>query len=100
VFRLAPGAGCTTISSALAATLAQETQQPTVYTEYPALQEFPTRPGLDIEDVSPYHHPSGYDILLPYADSSLPIIADTALLIDHLLSHYTNVVIGLTGDID
>ncbi len=100
VFRLAPGAGCTTISSALAATLAQETQQPTVYTEYPALQEFPTRTSLDMEDVSPYHHPGGYDILLPYADSSLPVIADTALLIDYLLNHYTNVVIGLTGDID
>jgi hypothetical protein len=100
VFRLAPGAGCTTISSALATVLAHETQQPTVYTEYPALQELPARPGLDKEDVGSYHHPGGYDILLPYADPALPVIADTALLIDHLLNHYTNVVIGLTGEID
>ncbi|MBI1881880.1 MAG: cyclic nucleotide-binding domain-containing protein [Chloroflexi bacterium] len=100
VFRLAPGAGCTTISSALATVLARETQQATVYTEYPALQQLPTRPGLDKEAVDPYHHPGGYDVLLPYADPSLPVIADTALLIDHLLNHYTNVVIGLTSDID
>jgi CRP-like cAMP-binding protein len=99
VFRLAPGAGCTTISSALATVLAQETQQPTVYTEYPALQTRPAQPATPREE-SAFHHPAGYDIWLPYADPSLPVIADTTLLVDHLLSHYSNIVIGVTGEVD
>lgn len=99
VFRVMAGAGGTTIATALAATLARETQHSTVYTEYPDPQQLPTRFGF-VEDLTLYHHPAGYDIQLPRIDPELPDIVDATLMIDQFLSRYTNIVIGLPDEID
>lgn len=99
VFRVAGGTGGTTISSALAATMARETQQATVYTEYPDPSPLPDHFGL-AGQVDTYHHPAGYDIYLPQVDPSLPGLVDVTLMIDRLLNRYANIIIGLPDDVD
>jgi CRP-like cAMP-binding protein len=99
VFKLSAGAGGTTIASALAATLARETEYPTVYSEYPDPHQLPARFGF-AADLDRYHHPAGYDIQLPQLDPELPDVVDATLMIDQLLNRYTNIIIGLPDDID
>ncbi|MEW5957941.1 MAG: cyclic nucleotide-binding domain-containing protein [Chloroflexota bacterium] len=99
IFGLEAGVGCTTLAGALAATLAGETRQPTVYTEHHPHHQLPHRFGFS-DNLSLYHHPAGFDIWLPQVDPSLPQVVDTTLLLDRLLGQYHNIIIGLPINID
>ncbi len=99
IFGLGAEVGSTTLASALAATLARETQQPTVYTEHHHHRQLPGRFGFS-DDLKLYHHPAGFEIWLPQVDSLLPEVVDTTLLLDQLQSKYHNIIIGLPANLD
>lgn len=94
VFRVGNAAGCTTVATALAATLAGETGRPTVYTEYAHNHHLSTHFNV-AGDHPLYRHPAGYDIQLPQVDQTLPEMVDVALVVDRLTTRYNNIVMGL-----
>ena len=88
------GAGCTTLGAAIALALAQMTQGQTVYTEYPAPEPLPVLLSL-AREAGVYHHPGGYDVLVPREEPGWPSNVRATLMLDQLRDSYANIVIGL-----
>ncbi len=88
--------GCTTIGTAIALMLAHKALGKTVYTEYPSPERLPRLFGYK-EGTEIHHHPGGYDVYVPPSAPGLPASVQTTLVVDQLMSSYTNIVIGLTG---
>lgn len=99
VIGVEPKSGCTTIGSSLASALAHATQNSTVYTEHPAPGLLPAQFDFTAQ-AETYQHPGGFDVLVPQGVSGVPLAVRTTLIMDRLMSSYTNLVIGVSGDID
>ncbi|MCD4686159.1 MAG: hypothetical protein K8S97_09505, partial [Anaerolineae bacterium] len=99
VIGVEPQSGCTTIGSTLAMALTHATQNSTVYTEHPAPGLLPTQFNF-APQAETHQHPGGFDILVPQGVSGVPLAVRTTLVMDRLMSGYTNLVIGVTGAID
>ncbi len=99
VIGVVPETGCTMLGSALASTLAQSTQRPTVYTEHPGPEQLP---GLFqfTPHSSVYAHPGGFDVFVPQDAENLPGSVRTTLMFDSLREHYANIVVSIPGQID
>lgn len=91
-------AGCTTLGTAIALTLAHKTSGKTVYTEYPAPERLPKLFGYK-EGTEIHHHPGGYDVHVPASAPGLPASVQTTLVFDQLVSSYKHIVIGLLGQV-
>ncbi len=88
------GAGCTTLGSAMALALAQMSQGQTVYTEYPTPCPLPALLSL-AQETGVYHHPGGYDSLIPRDEQEWPPQVRPMLILEHLRDRYANVIVGL-----
>lgn len=99
IFGAGPKVGMTTIGSALAMSLARDTQNPTVYTEYPAASQLPVLFDFPA-DAESHTLPGGYDIAAPRRLSAVPPSVRTTLLLDRLTNAYANVVIGISAAVD
>lgn len=88
------GAGCTTLGAAIALALAQMMQGQTVYTEYPAPDPLPAPLSL-AREAGVYHHPGGYDVLVPREEPGWPSNVRATLMLDQLRDSYANIVVGL-----
>lgn len=99
VFGLDAKVGCTTIGNAIARVLAETTENPTVYTEYPSSHQLPRlfsfEPGTEI-----HRHPNGYDIYLAPDMAGVPPPLRSTLVMDQLLNTYHNIVISLPPKLD
>ena len=99
MFNLYPDAGGTAIASILAHQLAKHEQRPTAYvecrTDDDVLSQLKSPAGA-----STYHHPAGYDIILPQEDGFLPSITRMTLLLDKLRNTYDNIVVSFSGELD
>ncbi|MFK7972359.1 MAG: cyclic nucleotide-binding domain-containing protein [Bacteroidia bacterium] len=99
LFNLSPDAGGTAISSILAHQLAKHEKRPTAYvecrTDEAVLEQLKSPAGA-----STYHHPAGYDIILPQEDGFLPSITRMTLLLDKLRNTYDNIVVSFPGELD
>jgi CRP-like cAMP-binding protein len=99
VLGVEPGAGCTTVGSALASRLAQITGSSVVYTEHPVSARLPGQFGFAV-GTEVYSHPAGYDVFVPQGLSGVPSAVRTTLVMDRLLDGYAHVVVGVSGDMD
>ncbi len=99
VLGINPGVGCTTISSALAAKLAQTTGSSVVYTEHPTPGRLPEEFGFAAGS-EVYMHPEGYAVFVPKGLSGVPSSVRTTLLMDRLTDDYAHIVVSVTGEID
>lgn len=99
LFNLHPDAGGTAIGSILAHQLSQHEQRPTAYvecrTDEVVISQLKSPAGA-----STYHHPAGYDIILPQEDGFLPSITRMTLLLDKLRNTYDNIVVSFPGELD
>jgi CRP-like cAMP-binding protein len=95
-----PGAGCTTLGAAIALALTKMTPSQTVYTEYPAPDPLPVllSPARDAP-AGVYHHPGGYDVLIPRDEQGWPPNVRATLMLDQLRDGYANIVVGLSQGI-
>ncbi|MFQ5578379.1 MAG: cyclic nucleotide-binding domain-containing protein [Anaerolineae bacterium] len=99
LFRLTRSAGRTVIACALAGALARQSTRPTVYTEYPTAHNLPARFGF-AGNAALHRHPGGFDILVPQTGLDLPRGVRATLMLDELMGRYTNILIGLPGEIE
>ena len=90
------GAGCTTLGAAIALALAQMTPGQTVYMEYPTPHPLPVLLSLARDaPAGVYHHPGGYDVLIPRDEQGWPPNVRATLMLDQLRDGYANIVVGL-----
>ena len=95
---LKDGVGSATLGSALALTLSRTTQEHTVYTHYPISDGLAERYGFTSGQTL-YQHPSGdYDIACPRHTPGLLPAVQVTLVVDQLLSSYSNIIICLPQD--
>ncbi|MCB0837478.1 MAG: cyclic nucleotide-binding domain-containing protein [Bacteroidetes bacterium] len=91
--------GSTGLGTLLAEKLLNFHKKPTAYMEYPtpwrALKGHQLSPGATV-----YHHEAGYDILLPQAESYLPVSTQVTLLLDQIMTNYDNVIIQVQDYFD
>ncbi len=99
LFNLHEDTGGTGIASLISAELCGKNDRPTVYVEYrnskEVVKSLKTTPGSGT-----YHHPSGFDILIPQEDTYLPSTTRTTLVLDKLKNKYENIVFSLPGQLD
>lgn len=99
LFNLHNDAGGTAIASVMAHQLAQYDHRPTAYlecrTDPEVLEQLKSPTG-----VTTYHHPAGYDIILPQEDGLLPSTTRMTLLLDKLRNTYENIVVSLPNMLD
>lgn len=92
--------GATMFGTALAMTLSAITQNRTVYAEYPHLSPLlQTAFQLDPQQAA-HRQKAGYDIATPQASLGLPDTVRSTLVLDELTTDYTNLVIGVGGQLD
>lgn len=94
-----PHAGVTTLGTTLALELALQTQLATVYTEHPQPNLLPAQFGFSPDD-DVFHHPGGYDVLVPRGVDGLPPSVRITLVLERLAGLYSNIVIGVSGHVD
>lgn len=99
LFNLHPDTGGTGIASLIAQELATKNQRPTVYVEFRTDEEV-TKNLRSPKGSGTFHHPSGFDIMLPNEDSYLPGTTRTTLMMDKLQNTYENIVISLPDCLD
>ncbi len=91
--------GTTSLGSTLAMILAQTTRRKAAYTEHPNPSSLPK--VFDFEpDGEIYNHPGGFDVVMIEGAAGLPSTVRTTLVMDQLLNDYSNIVIGLQGQVD
>lgn len=99
VFGVGENSGHTMLGAALAMTLGQVTQSRAVYTEHPDPRHLQGKFAWNAERV--YHRqPGAYDVagIIPVA--GMPLTVRTTLVLDQLMGDYTNVVMGVPGEVD
>ncbi len=94
-----PHAGVTMLGTTLALELSQQTQLATVYTEHPQPNLLPAQFGFS-PDADVFHHPGGYDVLVPRGVDGLPPSVRITLVLERLAGLYSNIVIGVSGRVD
>jgi CRP-like cAMP-binding protein len=99
LFNLHHDAGGTAIASILAHQLAKHEHRPTAYVEC-RTDEYVVKQLRSPAGASTYHHPAGYDIIIPQEDGFLPSITRMTLLLDKLRNTYDNIVISFPGELD
>lgn len=99
VFGTDLNSGQTTIGLALATALAGTTGQPTVYTEHPSVDQLMNIFGLRRDQIY-VPHPANFDLANIHTAPGLPASVRTTLVLDQLMTDYTNVVINLPPKVD
>ena len=98
IFNVHEDTGGTGIASLISAELLEKNGNPTVYVEYRKSQEVIST--LKPDGSGTYHHPSGFDILIPQEDIHLPTTTQTTLVLDKLKNKYENIIFSLPGMLD
>lgn len=99
LFNLYDDTGGTGIASLISAELHDKNGRPTVYVEYRNTREVVQTLKKDTGSGT-FHHPSGFDILIPQDDNYLPTTTQTTLVLDKLKNKYENIVFSLPGQLD
>ena len=91
--------GATSFGVSMARMLQQRTKQKTVYTEYPVPQKLIADLHISRKEKI-YKHPAGFDVLVSQDDKAMTDKVKTAMMLDHLINDYENIVITLNENID
>ena len=99
VFSVGENSGSTLMGCALALTLAHVAQAKAVYTEHPRPESLAKLFELPAGETF-HEHRSRFDIATVETAPGLPLPVRTTLVMDELVEHYDNIVIGVKGDVD
>lgn len=99
VFGTGMDSGQTTIGLALATALAGTTEQKTVYTEHPKVDALMDLFGLQPDQLY-IAHPAQFDLANIHTAPGLPSAVRTTIVLDQLMTDYTNIVISLPNKVD
>ncbi|MEO0469169.1 MAG: cyclic nucleotide-binding domain-containing protein [Bacteroidota bacterium] len=99
VFNVDEHIGGTTFATLLADKFYEMLKTPTAYLEYPNSWRLVSNANVP-KGAQIFHHPDGYDILLPQEESFLPESTRATILLDRMRNNYENVVIHTNDNMD
>jgi CRP-like cAMP-binding protein len=100
IFNVHSDTGGSGLASLMAAELTHKNGRPTVYVEYRNNREVLESLQSPSAATGIYHHPNGFDIILPQEDSFIPSTTRTTLLLDKLKNKYENIIVSLPESLD